>query len=327
MRKSVLIILCCFSTLALADAGCEGRFINPLTDICWSCLFPMTLGSTPLYRGPNPDTKNPSNPLCVCTDGATPRVGLSVGFWEPARIAEVTRHPYCFVTLGGTLFQLPKFSGTGTVGLTDAQTQHSFYQVHWLVYPLLSWLNIIDDAVCVEMQGFDVMYVSELDPSWNDESLAFILNPEAVLFANPMAQAACAADCVAATHKLPLDKLYWCGGCHGSLYPFTGTVAAHTSVPQATALLTERLTYKLHRLGLAQGTMGKKALCHTYPMPLMKKSQYRLQMVYPKALTTSPKGCNPYGRSTALWGSGTVFPGKGEDVGYLIWRKRNCCAF
>ena len=33
----------------------------------------------------------------------------------------------------------------------------------------------------------------------NDDELTLILNPEAVLFANPVAVAACAADCVAAT--------------------------------------------------------------------------------------------------------------------------------
>ena len=30
-----------------ADAApCEGRFVNPITDVCWSCLFPLTLGLT-----------------------------------------------------------------------------------------------------------------------------------------------------------------------------------------------------------------------------------------------------------------------------------------
>ncbi|MGH6977792.1 MAG: hypothetical protein ACRED4_00630, partial [Brevundimonas sp.] len=23
---------------------CSGRFVNPITDVCWSCLFPLTLG-------------------------------------------------------------------------------------------------------------------------------------------------------------------------------------------------------------------------------------------------------------------------------------------
>jgi conjugal transfer pilus assembly protein TraU len=32
---------------ASADAGpgrCTGSFVNPITDICWSCLFPISVG-------------------------------------------------------------------------------------------------------------------------------------------------------------------------------------------------------------------------------------------------------------------------------------------
>lgn len=328
MIKLCIVLFCTLFSLAVfADNTCEGRFVNPVTDICWSCMFPMTIGSIPVYRGDNPDTDNPSNPVCLCREGALPRVGMTIGFWEPARMVDVTRHPYCFVTLGGNVVNFPSSVGTGGVSVSDDGTRHSFYNVHWMIYPLLYWMNVINDALCVEKKDFDVMYLSEMDPTWSDESLAFILNPEAVVFANPPAQAACAADCAAATHKLPIDSLYWCAGCQGSMYPFTGTVGANISGPQASVLLTERVTYKLHRMGWEFGTSGKDALCHTYDMPLMNKSQYRLQMTYPKAFTSSPKGCNPYGRSTTVWDSGAVYPSKGEDFGYLIWRKRNCCAF
>nr|WP_284525246.1 TraU family protein [Orientia tsutsugamushi] len=26
-----------------AAAGCVGRFVNPITDVCWKCLFPITI--------------------------------------------------------------------------------------------------------------------------------------------------------------------------------------------------------------------------------------------------------------------------------------------
>jgi hypothetical protein len=77
-----------------------------------------------------------------------------------------------------------------------------------------------------------VAYITELDPLWNADELSFILNPEAILFGNPIAQAACAADCVAATAGFPLNPLFWCGGCQGSLYPFTGNNPAHNGVSQ-----------------------------------------------------------------------------------------------
>ena len=40
---------------------------------------------------------------------------------------------------------------------------------------------------------FDIAYLTELDPTWRDDELGFILN-QAILFGNLIAQAACAAD-------------------------------------------------------------------------------------------------------------------------------------
>ena len=76
----------------------------------------------------------------------------------------------------------------------EQRTQNSFYQVHWYVYPVIYWLELIVDFLCLEQQSFDVAYITELDPLWNADELSFILNPEAVLFGNPIAQAACAVD-------------------------------------------------------------------------------------------------------------------------------------
>ena len=51
---------------------CKGDFINPITDICWECLFPITIGSIELKGSDKPDTKNPSSPVCVCTKNGFP---------------------------------------------------------------------------------------------------------------------------------------------------------------------------------------------------------------------------------------------------------------
>ncbi|WP_250908681.1 TraU family protein [Escherichia coli] len=48
---------------ASADSACEGRFVNPITDICWSCIFPLSLGSIKVSQGKVPDTANPSMPF------------------------------------------------------------------------------------------------------------------------------------------------------------------------------------------------------------------------------------------------------------------------
>lgn len=85
---------------ASADSACEGRFVNPITDICWSCIFPLSLGSIKVSQGKVPDTANPSMPIQICP--APPplfrRIGLAIGYWEPMALTDVTRSPGCMVT-------------------------------------------------------------------------------------------------------------------------------------------------------------------------------------------------------------------------------------
>ncbi|MGK3641100.1 TraU family protein, partial [Escherichia coli] len=92
------------------------------------------------------------------------------------------------------------------------QVNGAFYHVHWYKYPLTYWLNIITSLGCLEGGDLDIAYLSEIDPTWTDSSLTTILNPEAVIFANPIAQGACAADAIASAFNMPLDVLFWCAG-------------------------------------------------------------------------------------------------------------------
>jgi conjugal transfer pilus assembly protein TraU len=304
-----------------ANAGCVGKFVNPITDICWKCIFPITIAGVKVMSGE--DTPNVSAPLCYCKD--PPRIGIPISFWEPVRLVDVTRTPFCMVNMGGVVIGPNKgVVGKGSLSHTHkGHGKHSFYQVHYYVYPVLYWLELLTDFVCMEKANVDVAYITELDPLWNDDELSFIINPEAALFANPIAQAACAADCLMATAGFGSDALFWCGGCQGSMYPFTGNVGSHSSGVQASLLLAERMLAKLHRQGLAFGYVGVQGLCDKYPMPIIRKTQYKTQMTYP--IPTTALGCHPLGRSDSLWSAGHQFPYKGEDFGYLIWRKRACC--
>ncbi|EKE08834.1 MAG: hypothetical protein ACD_16C00248G0016 [uncultured bacterium] len=326
----LLVIVFTFFVFNMPSKACSGRFVNPLTEICWSCLFPLSIGATKVSSGGGrEDTPNPSQIPCFCPrpPWPTPVPGIPIGFWEPARLVDVTRTPYCMVNMGG--MQLTKSQiGQGVHGANGGRrTQNSFYQVHWYIYPVIYWLELLVDFICLEKGDFDVGYLTELDPLWNDDELSFILNPEAVLFGNPLAQAACAADCTAATAHLPLDTLFWCNGCQGSLYPFTGNNVAHNGGVQGSLLMVGRIMAKLHRELLLWGTSGRLGLCQKYPLPIIKKTQYRTQMTYPRPVTRGPLACPPLGRTEVIWGSGREFPYKGEDFGYLIWRKKNCCVF
>jgi len=299
---------------------CTGRIVNPITDICWECLFPITIGALEVIDSDKPDTDNPGSPICACPT-PFPRIGIAGGFWEPARLVDVTKSPFCFVNMGGMTID-PGFKiGSGDASRSTGKGGASWH-VHWYIYPVIYWLELLTDFVCLEQATFDVAYITELDPLWQDDALTFIINPEAILFGNPIAQAACAADCMAATANKPLDSLFWCGGCQGGMYPLNGRIQAHIGSIQSSLLAAERFTYKLHREALAWGTSGKEALCSKYPQPIMKKSQYRSQLTVPV-----PSSCYPFGRSTTLYEAGKEIPISGEDFGYLIWRKRNCCVF
>lgn len=336
-------LLWLLSASANAHASlCSGKVPNPITDICWKCIFPIKIGGAPVATQSQEDSPDvDSSPVCVCP--APPplfvRVGVSVSFWEPIRLLEVVREPYCFPTLGGVSLGSGVLAPRGTrteqagAGLPNDNVKRAFYQVHYFVYPLFSLLELLTNAACKDPTGFDLAYVTELDPLWADDELAFILNPESVIFANPVAQLACAADCVAASAGFPLSPLFWCAGCQGSVYPLTGNVGNTRSGGGvgSSVLLAQRMLYKLHREGLLWGSAGPLAMCGKIPMPILPKGQYKTQLVHPIPETIGagaahPFCCQPLGRTTTLWGLGKEFPVKGEDFAYLIWRKRNCCA-
>jgi conjugal transfer pilus assembly protein TraU len=219
------------------------------------------------------DTKNPSSPLCACSKFGQPIPipGISIGFWEPVRLIDITRTPYCMTNLGGLqLGSDQKRLGGYRRGYDKHHSHSSFYHVHYYVYPLIYWLELITDFICLEESTFDVAYMSELDPTWNDEELQSILTPDVFLFANPLAQAACTIDCAATTLKLPRDEMFWCAGCLGNIYPFSGANADHVGGVQNSSLLTIRIIARMHRAGLAQSTTTSDASING---PICRKSR------------------------------------------------------
>ena len=331
IRIGFLLFLLISMPIRDVYANCSGRFLNPITDVCWRCLFPLKIAGITI-PGMNFDNVHDvaradqiNSPVCLCMT-PFPRVGLTLSFWEPVRIVEVVRDPFCFTSLGGITLNpgLPALGGV--VAADEAGDNTSMYHVHYYVFPLIFFLNLLVDAVCLEAEGFDLAYLTELDPTWKNDPLAMILHPESIIFANPIAQTACMGDCATATAGLPLDFMFWCGGCQGSIYPMSGHTQAHVGGVQGSLLLTQRMIYKLHRQGMLWGSFGKQGLCGRYPMPIWRKSQYRTQMVYPiPSVSAEPFPCNPMGKSSVLYETGREFPIKGEHFSWLLWRKRDCC--
>ncbi len=324
----LLVALHPLSSNAADSITCTGAFPNPITDICWSCILPISIGSARIANvGDQEDIDNPSSPVCSC--GVNPTIGVSVGFWEPARHVEVVRKPFCLVSLGGVDLD-PGIAAPAAARYTRAEGDGdggSFYQAHFYVNPVLYWLDVVADFPCLERGSFDLAYLTEVDPLWNDDELTLILNPDAVLFANPVAVAACAADCVAASLGFGIKEMFWCAGCQGGIYPLNGQVPYHMGGVRTAALLAQRLTAKMHRELLAWGWHGTPGLCGPYFAPVMDKTAYKTQLTYPIPSTGKEGGkcCQPFGRTTVTWGAGKEYPVRGEDFAFMLFRKRNCC--
>ena len=300
--------------------GAEGKLINPITDICWNCLFPIHLGGVNTMPGYQ-DHSQYKKQICACP-GSPPKVGIPLAFWEPYALIDVTRIPFKSVALGGVSLSNYTTRNRGSISHIGDSNQHSFYNVHYYKFPILGFLGLLPGFSCPE-QGtdIDITYMSEVDIRWSDDTWSSILNPEAHLFANPPAQIACIPDCLGASINKPLDELFWCGGCSGSLYPFMGHVSHHIGQVQASHLLVHRLLAKMHAEGMLLSADDN--FCDKTRLLRVKKSLYKTQLTYPVANTEGP--CHRLGKSDILWGAGKTSPYRGEDFVYLVWAKKHCC--
>lgn len=298
-----------------------------ISDICWSCIFPIIIGGVNLGDSDRAPTgrARPEPPfLCLCEGDLGVEIGVPLSLWEPARLVELVRLPFCSPALGGIRMNLSRSLLLGGYAQTEGDDSAKlFYNYHYYAFPLLLILELFTDAGCNPdgFVDFDLLYLSELDPTWNDDELVFYTVPEVALFANPFAQAACLADAVAGLADRTVESLFWCAGSWGSLYPFSGSVLGKVNRPRATNLLAARAIAALHRRGLAWRTMGDEALCGGYLYPTIPKGQYRFSLFFPVAETQDN---HALGAVTFRWGEWRTVPGY-EDYLYIVWRWLDCC--
>lgn len=328
----VVLLLVCPPALYAKSSLCPDAKLwseRLITDICWSCIFPIMIAGVALFGDEDdaPSTRaKPTIPfLCLCEDGEWGvQIGVPIGLWEPARLIELVRLPFCSPVFGGVQLEITdtRLLGGASGGEGDSSDK-IFHNYHYFAFPLLILLELFTAASC-NADGyvdFDLMYLSELDPTWNDDELCFYTNPEVVLFANPFAQAACLVDAVLGLLGKTEEKLYWCAGNWGGLYPFTGNVLQNKSRPLATSLAAARSIAALHRRGFAWKTTGDDALCKGYIFPTIPKEQYRMSMFFPVAETQDN---HVIGETPFRWGEWRNVPAF-EDYVYLVWRWKDCC--
>lgn len=323
-----------FVSAGTAEAICKGSPLNPITDICWQCMFPWRIGGLQVGGGGAGSAPgNIKSVLCECFSAGQKgkhAFGISTAFWEHARLIETVKDPWCMPALGagmnsggGLSALLAGSNKTGHGSGTDSD--YSSQQVHYYIFPVWDLLNLFIDFPCVETEPFDLAYMTEVDPLWQDDALSFILNPEALLFGNPNTQLACMADTVGAAAGKPLDPLFWCMGSWGSAYPLSGS----NTVTNPTALnagMASKMIYKLAREGLQRDTAVDECSRNGRITPTWNKSNYRLQVAKPRR----GNECIPIGQPDLLWGAAKnpVFGAGGNAPDNFLWvltRARTCC--
>lgn len=322
---------------ASIPAACEGTFPNPITDICWSCVYPIKLFGTPMFgqQGEDFDTGF-DNPVCFCDN--PPQVGVSTSFWEPVYMTEVTTIPWCFPLLAGLQLDVPV--NTTKLGITDDQSRGDFNSntaaatfrwVHGYTNPLMYVLDVLLDNACTTKGSLSPEWPTEVDPGYDDWEISTTMNPISFAVANMTAIVVGTADAISALVDFPRPELFWVAGSWGNIYPYTGWVYPHITNEMTSRLLSTRLLAWQHEFKSMAAFYGPENSCSDYGswQPIMDKRQYKFSRLLPFPQTEKINGncCGPIGRSTILVESGTEVPASSyRDFGYVIFRKRDCCS-
>lgn len=335
MSRLFFFLLAFFFTASL-KAACSAELYNPITDTAWNFAMPIKLigVEVPLPSSPGqPPSIDSMPPICVCPSKIPPHIpvpGFSMTYWEPRYMLEAAQEPGCLVSLGTEvpLTALGFKAGSRSTGGTGDRANRPF--IHFYPYPLFELLGQSLDTGCASTDGVPGagdFYFSEVDPLWNIDFLSILQTPEAVLFTNPIAQAACSVDAVASTVWFPLDYMPWCLGSQGPMYPFSGNMAVSQSDQQANLAAASKFVGQQARRGLMWNTVGPSAMCFAHPLFFPTKTAYRFDQVVPIAYSGDPVYM---GESELKWGytggggGPTNRPGS-QDSGYLLWQGRQCC--
>lgn len=302
---------------------------------CWTCMFPMvTMGMKVSIGGRDDDIEMPEERskkfVCTCDDrDGMPYIGSLFSLWMPAKMAEYVRSPGCLATLNGTQTGTIRKVAMGMNQIDEGQEsekQQAFLHYHYYAFPLLAVLNMMSSTPqCLKDHylDIDILFLSEVDPTWNDDTIAFFTNLEVVLFNNPVGVLACIPDSISASFlRRPINSLFWCAGSWGLMYPFTGNISGSVGPLRASSLMTAKMLSALHRRGFSKITMGDDYICEGGYTPRMPKNQYKFSMMYP---VPENKSAHVIGQSEIVWGTARTVPVTGEDFVYLIWNWNDCC--
>lgn len=304
-------------------ASCNGELFNPITDVDYGYLFPISVIGVEAGTGVNPPLMK-LNPVCFCPGRlGIPVPGLGVTFWQPNYVVEIGKGG-CLHTLKG-IKALPGseiLTGEYTDGEVSSGSKTSRGQIHFYDYPLFKLLDLFTSAACLSPRGFNMAYISEPDYTWQDDIWSSILSPDSILYSTPPMQFAGAIDSISSNFGFPNDAIYWAAGSWGNTFPLTGNANQQSTYFQGNNLVMAKYITRAHRLGLMWQTIGPTAQCFSHPNPMILKSQYRINQIGP-----IPR----YGKPVVFGDAGlmqfppiTNLPTK-EHTSNLIWTGTQCC--
>ena len=304
-----------------------------ISGVCWDCMLLIIIGQLPIAgsmdRIPPGAADNTVLGTCMCYDKlGVPKFGFRTSFWEPTRLVELVRQSGCSEVLGGIRFPFSRLTQGKQQALADQPVTgtegETYRHYHYYTFPLTYMMDMWVPSRCNPggYMDLDIMYLSEIDPTWNNDEIAFFTHPEAALIASPLGAIACIPDVFASNVGKPLKELYWCAGSWGVIYPTSGNVVGKDGTLTATSIQSVRALYALHRRALEWRSIGDDALCGGKLAPYLPKNQYRFQVFHPVAETDDN---HVMGEMIFTWGLGRTIPAVGEDPVYLIWRWLDCC--
>ena len=267
--------------------------------------------------------------VCECCYGEYCRQGSLISFWEPHRIIETVKDPYCSPTDSNSFLLSEAADSAGELDqmfLSGTHSDHSntegatvFSQVHYLKHPVLDAIIDEFDDMCWEYSNSQMEYISETDDEWQDIHSSMWW-PEADMFANLPSVEACMADAATAQFGTPIPFLYWCMGSWGMLFGMNG----HMNQDEYTtgnAGLAARTIAHMGRRGYLMDAAS--VTCYAGPMPIWIKNYFKLQPLRPTERSFKiPIGMNPL-----FWGAGLNNVNmNGDNFAWLLWRLRICCA-
>ena len=322
MKKNILKILLVIS-FAFTSANAQREVFNFYNNLDWSFFF---------------DKLEFKFDVCQCDieDMGEFAAGFKVKMVEPIGFVETSNTPWHFVGLG---IKMDK-SFLRKQGISrDADNNMNFRHAHFVIFPPLGWsIGLVQDYLCFERGGiFNLAYLSEVIPSYNNDVIALIEETakpiSKVWFANPVAELACAVDCASSSIGIPLNSLYWCDGCRGSVGAGDTGWAGSSNPHEAAESVAFRVINRMHAYGgmlktkesffayNPAGSSLKSTYCKARYFPLIIKDQYYIQL----AKEDKSWDAEVFGKIRFHYDFKSTVTD--EDANFFwLWRERDMCA-